>query len=223
MNIDIIDNTKLEELRSLVNSSSNVLIFCHSKADGDALGSALGWAEYLRQQGKTATVVAPDNYPDFLTWLPGQQNIIQYDNNQQKVHAFLKEANLVCFLDLNAISRVGDELSQYITENYTGKQLHIDHHLEPDIPADVCISFPELSSTSEIIFRLIWQLGGYEAMTYEMAQCIYCGMMTDTGGFTYNSTHPGIFHIIALLLDKGIDKDKIYTGYAFLAIYYIKN
>ena len=210
MNIDIIDNTKLEELRNLVNSSSNVLLFCHTKADGDALGSALGWAEYLRQQGKTATIVAPDKYPDFLAWLPGQQNIIQYDNNQEKVHILLKEADLVCFMDLNSTSRVGEELSHYITENYTGKQLHIDHHLGPDIPADVCISFPELSSTSEIIFRLIWQLGGYEAMTYEMAQCIYCGMMTDTGGFTYNSTHPDIFHIIALLLDKGIDKDKIY-------------
>ena len=85
MNIDILDNKKLEELRKLVNSSSNVIIFCHTNADGDALGSTLGWAEYLRQQGKTSTIVAPDRYPDFLSWLPGQQNIIQYDKNQTKV------------------------------------------------------------------------------------------------------------------------------------------
>ncbi len=212
MNIDIIDNTKLEELRLIVNSSSNVLIFCHTNADGDALGSTLAWAAYLRQQGKTATVVAPDKYPDFLSWLPGQQGIIQYDKNQEKVQDLINRADLVCFMDLNDISRVGDELSRHLTEAYSGKCLLIDHHLDPTIPANVCISFPLLSSTSEIVFRLIWQLGGYESMTNEMAQCIYCGMMTDTGGFTYNSTQPELFYIVAQLLKKGIDKDKIYRN-----------
>jgi len=212
MNIDIIDNTKLEELRLIVNSSSNVLIFCHTNADGDALGSTLAWAAYLRQQGKTATVVAPDKYPDFLSWLPGQQGIIQYDKNQEKVQDLINRADLVCFMDLNDISRVGDELSRHLAEAYSGKCLLIDHHLDPTIPANVCISFPLLSSTSEIVFRLIWQLGGYESMTNEMAQCIYCGMMTDTGGFTYNSTQPELFYIVAQLLKKGIDKDKIYRN-----------
>ena len=212
MNIDIIDDTKLEELQLLVNSSSNVLIFCHTNADGDALGSTLAWAEYLRQQGKTATVVAPDKYPEFLSWLPGQQGIIQYDKNQEKVQDLLNGADLECFMDLNDISRVGDDLSRHLTEGYSGKRLIIDHHLNPTIPADVCISLPLLSSTSEIVFRLIWQLGGYEAMTNEMAQCIYCGMMTDTGSFSYNSTQPEIFYIVAQLLKKGIDKDKIYRN-----------
>jgi len=212
MNIDIIDNTKLEGLRLIVNSSSNVLIFCHTNADGDALGSTLAWAAYLRQQGKTATVVAPDKYPDFLSWLPGQQGIIQYDKNHEKVQDLINRAELVCFMDLNDISRVGDELSRHLTEAYSGKCLLIDHHLDPTIPANVCISFPLLSSTSEIVFRLIWQLGGYESMTNEMAQCIYCGMMTDTGGFTYNSTQPELFYIVAQLLKKGIDKDKIYRN-----------
>ena len=154
MNIDIIDNTKLEELRLIVNSSSNVLIFCHTNADGDALGSTLAWAAYLRQQGKTATVVAPDKYPDFLSWLPGQQGIIQYDKNQEKVQDLINRADLVCFMDLNDISRVGDELSRHLTEAYSGKCLLIDHHLDPTIPANVCISFPLLSSTSEIVLPL---------------------------------------------------------------------
>ena len=212
MNIELIDNTLLGKLQDIVASSSKVLIFCHTNADGDALGSTLGWAGYLKQQGKQVTVIAPDLYPDFLHWLPGQQDIIRYDKHKEKVKDLLKEADLACFLDLNTISRIGDELAAEVTNGYHGRQLLIDHHLGPDIPADVVISYPPLSSTSEIVFRLIWQLGGYEAMTNEMAQCIYCGMMTDTGSFSFNSTRPEIFFIISQLLSKGIDKDRIYRN-----------
>ena len=88
----------------------------------------------------------------------------------------------------------------------------IDHHLAPDMDTDLCVSRPEACSTCELVFRLIWQMGGFEQMTKKCAVPLYCGMMTDTGGFTYNSTRPEIFFIISQLLTKRINKDKIYRN-----------
>jgi phosphoesterase RecJ-like protein len=88
----------------------------------------------------------------------------------------------------------------------------IDHHPDPTINTVISISHPEMSSTCELVFRVIWQLGGFEMMTKKTAVPLYCGMMTDTGGFTYNSTRPEIYFIISQLLTKGIDKDKIYRN-----------
>lgn len=211
LDISIIKDNEVAQLRDLISSVNNIVLICHVNADGDALGASLAWAEYLRQQGKKATVVAPDQYPDFLHWMPGQNNILRYDKKKDEAKQLIAECDLVCILDLNVLSRTGLELNPILST--CGKPiLLIDHHLNPDIKAIQQISLPELSSTSEIIFRLIWQLGGYEAMTREMAVNIYCGMMTDTGGFTYSSTRPEIYSIISLLLAKGIDKDKIYRN-----------
>ena len=198
-------------MRDLISSVNNIIIICHVNADGDALGSSLAWAEYLRMQGKTVTVIAPDQYPDFLHWMPGQNTILRYDKKKEEVKQLIKNCDLICILDLNTLSRTGPELDPILSAS--GKPiLLIDHHLNPGIDAVQCISFPELSSTSEIVFRLILQLDGYESMTKSMAANIYCGMMTDTGGFTYSSTRPEIYSIISLLLAKGVDKDKIYRN-----------
>ena len=88
----------------------------------------------------------------------------------------------------------------------------IDHHLNPDMDTVMCISHSEACSTCELVFRIIWQLGGFDMMTRKCAVPLYCGMMTDTGGFTYNSTRPEIFFIISQLLTKRINKDKIYRN-----------
>lgn len=211
MNINILKDNEVAQLRDLISSVNKVVLFGHINADGDALGSTLTWAEYLRQQGKEATVVVPDMYPDFLQWMPGAQKVLRYDKKPDEVKARITEADIVCVMDLNTLSRVGMELQGILAQS--GKPfLLIDHHLNPDIPAKMTISYPDMSSTSEIVFRLIWQLGGYEAMTKEMAITTYTGMMTDTGGFTFNSTKPEIFFIISQLLGKGIDKDKIYRN-----------
>lgn len=211
MNIDILKDNEVTQLRDLISNSNNFAIVCHMNADGDALGSTLAWAEYLRQEGKNATAIIPDMYPDFLQWLPGTQQSIRFDKKREEATEILKGVDVICCLDFNTLSRTGADL-QAIIEQSSAKHLLIDHHLAPAIQSIPCISFPEMSSTSELVFRLIWQLGGYDAMTKEMATDIYCGMMTDTGGFTFNSTRPEIFQIISLLLAKGIDKDKIYRN-----------
>lgn len=211
MGIELLTDNEVARLRSLIASVRNVAIVCHVNADGDALGSSLAWAEYLQQKGKSVHVIAPDQYPDFLHWMPGQMNILRYDKKSDEVKALIHSCDLVCILDLNVLSRTGAEMETILTEA-DKPTLLIDHHLNPSIKTEQSISFPDLSSTCEIVFRLIHQLGGYDDMTRNMAVNIYCGMMTDTGGFTYSSSRPEIYAIISMLLAKGIDKDKIYRN-----------
>lgn len=211
MNINLLNDNEVAQMRNLISCANNIVIFGHVNADGDALGSTLTWASYLRQQGKDATVVVPDQFPDFLQWMPGAQQALRYDKKPDEVKALVSNADLICCLDLNTLSRTGGEL-EAVLKVATAPFLLIDHHLNPDIKTVMQVSHPSLSSTSEIVFRLIWQLGGYEEMTREMAITTYTGMMTDTGGFTFNSTQPEIFFIISQLLAKGIDKDRIYRN-----------
>lgn len=209
MNLEILSEADICKLRELISNTQNIVICGHKSPDGDAIGSSLAWADYLSQQGKSPVVIMPDAYPDFLQWLPGTEKILRYDKKPDEVAEAFNKADLVCCLDFNSPTRT-DEL-QEVLDNCAAPKLLIDHHLTPDIDAVLSISHPEMSSTSELVFDIIRQLDGYEAMTEQTAVCIYCGMMTDTGGFTYNSTRPEIFYIISQLLAKGIDKDKIYN------------
>ena len=207
---DILNSQQLEQLKTLIGESQNIIITCHQNADGDALGSSLGWAEYLKTQGKEPTIIVPDQYPDYLHWLPNTEKIVRYDKHREQADLLLKIADLVFCLDYNTPSRV-DEMESALCGS-PAKKILIDHHLGPDVPAILTISHPEASSTSELVFRIVWQLGGFDLMTKHFATPIYCGMMTDTGGFTYNSSDPTIYYIISQLLTKDINKDRIYRN-----------
>ncbi len=161
--------------------------------------------------GIDTSVLAPDNYPDFLRWLPDNETIIISDNRQEQAKQLIADANTIFLLDLNNASRTGDFLAPLI-DNSAAKKVIIDHHLSPNTAVDLCVSHSEMSSTSELVFRIVWQLGGFAQTDKKFAAQIYCGMMTDTGGFTYASERPEIFYIICQLLTKGINKDKIYRN-----------
>jgi len=210
MNIDILNGDQLAYLSRLITNSQNIIITCHRSPDGDAIGSCLGWAEFLRTQGKDPVVIVPDQFPDFLQWLPNTEKIVRYDKHRDKSDMLFKIADLVFCLDFNTPSRV-DEMEQALISTQATHVL-IDHHLSPDVPASLTISHPEMSSTCELVFRIVWQMGCFEKQGKHFAIPIYCGMMTDTGGFTFNSTRPEIFFIISQLLTKRIDKDKIYRN-----------
>ena len=211
MNINLVSEADISQLRDIVAEAERVLILGHTNPDGDAIGSTLTWAEYMRQQGKEATVVVPDMFPDFLHWLPGSETIVRYDKRPELVEKLFAECDTIFCLDFNLPSRITETLGEKLV-NAQGKKVLIDHHLDPEVPVALTISRPEMSSTSEMVFRLIYQMGGYGNMTHKMAVTTYCGMMTDTGGFTFNSSRPEIFYVISLLLEKGIDKDKIYRN-----------
>ena len=210
MNIDLLTEAEATLLKEIVARSASIVVCCHKSPDGDAIGSSLAWAEYLRSNGKQVTVIVPDAYPDFLQWLPNTEKILRYDKHQQQADDIIGQADLIFCLDFNATSRL--DLMQQVIDNSAASKVLIDHHLNPDINTVLSVSHPEMSSTAEMVFRVIWQLGGFEAMDKKCAVPIYCGMMTDTGGFTYNSNSPEIFFIISQLLTKGINKDKIYRN-----------
>lgn len=207
----ILTDSELIALLNIVKEARRVVVCGHRSPDGDAMGAALGWAEYLARLGKEVAVVMPTPCPDFLRWMPGANAALFYSEKKEAATKAIQEADLICCLDFNAISRLQD-MGETI-EASKARRIVIDHHLQPDRNmAQLIISHPEKSSTSELVFRILYQIGGFKDMTRGAAACIYAGMMTDTGGFTYASNDPEIFIIISLLLTKKIDKDKIYRN-----------
>ena len=210
MNINILSDSEVQTLNEIIENAQNIVICCHKSPDGDALGSSLGWAGFLTVCGKSPTIVVPDAYPDFLQWMPGANAIVRYDKHTEQATALLQNADLVFCLDFNGSDRV-DEMKDAL-EASPAKKVMIDHHLDPKMQTVLTVSHPNMSSTSELVFRIIWQLGKFDEMPKECAVNIYCGMMTDTGGFAYNSSSPEIYFIISELLTKGFDKDKVYRN-----------
>ena len=210
MNINILSEAELMQLRSIIAAAADIVVIGHVNPDGDAIGSTLAWTNYLQSEGKSVSLIVPDKYPDFLNWLPNTDKILRHDKHPEKTELLVATADLIFCLDLNTLSRT-EALADHIASAKAAKVL-IDHHPNPDDLFNLTISHPEMSSTSELVFRLVWQLGAFERLGHHFAVPCYCGMMTDTGGFTFNSTRPEIFFIISQLLTKGIDKDKIYRN-----------
>ncbi len=210
ININKLTDQEAATLKEKIAASLRIVICAHKSPDGDAIGSSLGWAYYLRSLGKEPVICVPDMIPDAISWLPGCDDIIRYDKHPKQVEKAFDEADLVFCLDFGSVGRL-DEMD-HVLAGCKAPRIVIDHHLAPNLEAEMKISFPLASSASELVFRLIWQLGGFEQLGKTWATCVYCGMMTDTGGFVYNSTNPDIYYIICQLLTKGINKDKIYRN-----------
>ena len=207
----ILHDSVLFKLINLIRGAHKIVICAHRSPDGDALGASLGLAGYLRRLGKSTAIIMPNPFPDFLKWLPGSNNVSFFDDNIHLANSKIKQADLIFMLDFSSLDRI-KEMGSAVCESKATKII-IDHHLDPDMTAaDLVFSYPSACSTCELIFKIIYQMGGYEDMSSKDAVCLYTGMMTDTGGFTYNSTSPVIYSIISLLLNKSIDKDRIYRN-----------
>ncbi|MBQ8098785.1 MAG: DHH family phosphoesterase [Bacteroidaceae bacterium] len=201
---------QVQEWNRLVAKAHNIVLFGHVSPDGDAMGSTLALADSLKRQEKKVNVIMPNAFPDFLSWLPGASDVINYEYNRGAAAKLIEGADLMFCLDFNALARL--EHMQPVVSARKAPIIMVDHHLDPHCGARILISDSEASSTCEMIYCILIQLYGLEGISNEMAQCIYCGMMTDTGSFTYNSNRCSIFYIISQLLTKGIDKDKIYRN-----------
>jgi phosphoesterase RecJ-like protein len=204
----IIAEEAVTQCRKLIDKSEKMAIITHISPDGDALGSALGLYWFLHNRKKDVKVIVPNAFPDFLKWLKGSENIIQYIENKPLAEQAIQEAELIFFLDFNEMNRIDGLKTAAIDAQ--GKKVLIDHHPHPDIYCDVKISHTDISSTSELIFRLICRMGYFQEMSFDTAECIYTGMMTDTGNFSFNSQSADIYFIIEQLLSKGIQKDEIF-------------
>lgn len=204
----VIEQSKIERFTKWFDRADKVVIVSHVGPDGDAIGSSLGLWHFLESQGKTVHVIVPNAFPDFLRWMPGAKDILLYDKYEEFADKLIAEADVICCLDFNTLKRI-DNLAVPV-EASSGRKILIDHHPHPEEFSAITISHPEISSTSELVFRLICRMGYFEDISKQCAECIYTGMMTDTGGFTYNSNNKEIYFIISELLSKGIDKDEIY-------------
>lgn len=204
----VIEQSKIDHFAKWMERADKMVIVSHVAPDGDAIGSSLGLWHFLNTQDKDVTVIVPNAFPDFLKWMPGSKDILLYDHHKEFADTLIAEADVICCLDFNAINRI-DAMADAVLASPARKIL-VDHHLNPEDFSRIIISHPEISSTSELVFRLICRMGYFSDITKEGAECIYTGMMTDTGGFTYNSNSREIYFIISELLSKGIDKDDIY-------------
>jgi len=205
----IITEENIQKAKKLINKYDKIIIVTHASPDGDALGSSLGFYHFLIEYGKQVNIVVPNEFPEFLQWMPGAGDIVIAEKDLAITTELMDAAELIFFLDFNALKRI-DQLEP-LARKCAAKKILIDHHLEPEIFCDITISHPDISSTSELIFRFICRMGLYEYVDKSCAECIYTGMMMDTGAFTFNSNSPHIYYIISELLEKGIDKDAIYS------------
>lgn len=205
----VINEEQTKKLKQLIADAKNIVITCHMSPDGDAVGSSLGLMHVLRTMGKYTSVVTPDMVPVSLNFLPGVKSIVVYTRQELLAKQLVKEADLIICLDFNALYRI-DRFAPVIGQAKATKVM-IDHHLDPENFTDLCISYPHMSSTCELLYNAIVLTGMKRFLNYNSATCIYTGMMTDTGNFTYNSNNSDLYIIIAELLKYGIDKDYIYN------------
>lgn len=205
----VINEDKIRRLRQILERSDKVVITCHISPDGDAIGSSLGLARVLDSIGKTVKVITPDTPPKNLMFLPGAKEIVVFSRYGDFAASLISKADVVFALDYNELQRV-DMLADSISSTRAEKVM-IDHHLSPGDFADVVISHPEVSSTSMLVFRVLCRLELFPVIDKETAACLYTGMMTDTGNFSYNSNDPDLYIVISELIKKGIDKDAIYS------------
>lgn len=204
---------QVDRLRQMLSTPGlRAAIVSHTNPDGDAVGSSLAWAGALRALGYEATCIVPNKYPYFLDWMPGIEEVVVFRSDTEgRAARALAEADLIFCLDFNAVSRL-EILSDTLSANTSARRILIDHHLSPDEGFDLMFSYPGASSTCYIMYRLIEALFGTEAITQQMAEALYVGMMTDTGNFAFSSLTPGLFRAVATLVERGVHVPTVYNN-----------
>jgi phosphoesterase RecJ-like protein len=199
-----------EELKGFLETSKNIVIIGHRNPDGDAMGSTLGLKHYLDKKGHHTTVVIPNGYPDFLHWLPGSENTYRFDRQNSQSQKAINSSEIIFLLDFNAFHRVGYDM-QSTLEKYPNDFAMIDHHQQPD-EVKYMYSDVNICATCQMVYQFIEMNNDLELIDEEIATCLYTGIMTDTGSFRFKSTTSSTHRIIADLIDKGAQNNKIHNN-----------
>jgi bifunctional oligoribonuclease and PAP phosphatase NrnA len=197
-----------ELLAEKISSARSILITSHHNPDGDAIGSSLGLYHYLRALGKKPKILIPNACPDFLSWMNGADRIMIYDEQPGKATNVIKAADLIFCLDYNSFSRT-KFFEPQLRESAAFKVL-IDHHPQPEAVFNLVISRTEVSSTAELVYETIVGLGHESLISKEVAECLFVGIMTDTGSFSFSCNYPTTFRIVAAMIERGIDTEMIH-------------
>lgn len=202
-----IESDKIESFKEIVENSKRIVIVPHLNPDGDAIGSSFALRRVLRNMGKIADVIVPNEFPEFLKWIDGSDQAYDYSKDTDRSRKLFFQADTLFCLDFNDPNR--SEGMRKLLRTYTGPSVLIDHHLDPAISCSVIFSYPKASSTCELLYRVLEQAGYDKYIDKDGAESIFAGIATDTGNFSYNSSDPDTFRIVAKLLEKGINKDRI--------------
>ncbi len=188
-------------VKRLLDSPKNIVVTGHKNPDGDAVGSCLGMSYFLNSLGHKANVIMPNDFPDFLKWIPGCAEIVVHEQNVEKSLELISAADIVFTLDFNSLARTGD-LQKYLEES-NADFVMIDHHQAPDNYAVAMYSDVTMSSTSEMVYHFMDALGKLEVISTEIATQLYTGIMTDTGSFRFPATTATTHRVIAHLIEAG--------------------
>ncbi len=208
----------ISEIYPLFKEPRSIAITMHQKPDPDAMGSALGLCHFLQQLGHTVTVVSPTNWADFLDWMPASDKILDYENYKQKEKAdtVLTNAEWLFCLDFNTLSRTRNMAPTI--KNLSCTKILIDHHEQPEVESfDYGVSDVTKSSTCEMVYDFIVDSGHADKINIDIAECLYAGVMGDTGSFRYPSASASLHRMVATLMEKGLRHtpvhDNIYDNY----------
>lgn len=196
----------IQAVRALLATPQDIIILSHRNPDGDAIGSSLGLQHYLNRNGHQVHVIVPSDYPAFLGWLPGVSDIVVFDDQIEEARRLIKQASLFFILDFNSLDRI-DKVAETLHDDKRPR-IMIDHHLYPEPVADHMFSDTSASSTCEMIYDFLEHLGQESQVDKTIGDCLYTGIITDTGGFKY-ATSPKLFRTVAKLLEAGADDYKV--------------
>jgi len=199
---------KIEGLKTILGSPKKIVITTHSRPDADALGSSLGLMLFLEKIGHEVVVITPTDYPDFLKWMKGEEQVVIYNmGNESRSEKLVANADLIFCLDFSALSRI-DDLGELVG-NAKGDKVLIDHHLEPESFAKYEMHTTKAASTAELVYQFISEMDGLDLIDADLAECLYAGINTDTGSFRHSNVTKTVFEVSAALVEKGADTSKV--------------
>ena len=202
-------HTEIEKIKILLASPKNIVIVPHKNPDGDAMGSTVGLYHYLKQYNHNATVISPNDYPNFLKWIPGNNQVLIHDYQTETCNNLIEKADIIFTLDFNALHRTGN--METVLEKSKAIKILIDHHQSPDNYAQYIYSDVSMSSTCQMVYQFIQMLGDTHLIDSNIASCLYLGIMTDTGSFRFPCTTSNTHIIVADLIEKGANSAYIHN------------
>ncbi|MDF2436508.1 MAG: bifunctional oligoribonuclease/PAP phosphatase NrnA [Bacteroidota bacterium] len=201
--------TEIKKLKALLSKPKNIVIVTHWSPDGDAIGSSLGLYNYLVKKAHKVTVITPNDYPSFLGWMKGNKKIIDFQKNESAGKKAVAKAEMIFCLDFNSLKRI-DKLGEEVAGSSAVKMI-IDHHLQPEDFADYMLHSVAACSTCELIYDFIHHMGDKKMLDKDIANCLYTGIMTDTGSFRFPSTTAKTHLILADLIRAGAENSEIHN------------
>ncbi|GAB4128955.1 MAG: bifunctional oligoribonuclease/PAP phosphatase NrnA [Raineya sp.] len=200
----------LNQLKEFLSQPKKIVITTHYKPDADALGSSLGLAAYFKKLGHQAKVISPSDYPKFLHWLPDNKEVLIYDKkNEKEIQELVEQADLLCCLDFSCYGRL--EQIAPIFENAQKDVLLIDHHINPSIIAKYNFHNVKAAATAQLIYELIVAIGDKSKIDKQIGECLYAGILTDTGSFKHPSTTKEVHLIAGELIDIGVNTTRVHN------------